>query len=323
MSETIDIGVIGLGVMGQRMLARLAEHAQLRALVAWDPSTVAVAQVRAQYPKLNIAASAEALVASDRLRCMYVASPPASHLEHANRGFDAALAVFCEKPLTVDFAAARATIARIESEKRLAAVNFSLASSPGLATMASAVKDGSIGKLERLEIEVAFEQWPRAWQAAAGRWLGERTEGGFTREVLSHFVFIVQRALGRIKVLGSKPEYPADGRSAERALEARLDAGGLPVTVTGRVGGNVADFNRMTLVGTEGAIEIHDWFGLRHRKGRGEWRPVRTPQENRQIGQRGQLDQLTAMIEKRPHKLPSFAEALAVQETIETLLQGR
>jgi len=214
MSDGIGIGVIGLGVMGQRMLPRLAEHPQLHALVAWDPSDAAVAQVRAQYPLLDIAPSAEALIDSHRLRCLYVASPPASHLEHANRGFDAELAVFCEKPLTVDFVAARATIARIESEKRLAAVNFSLASSPGLATMASAVKDGSIGKLERLEIEVAFEQWPRAWQSAAGRWLGERAEGGFTREVLSHFVFIMQRALGRTKVLGSTPEYPGDGRGA-------------------------------------------------------------------------------------------------------------
>ena len=323
MSEAIDIGVIGLGVMGQRMLARLAEHPQLRPAAAWDPNEAALAQASAQHPQLSVASSAEALIATGGLRCVYIASPPASHLEHANRGLDAGLAVFCEKPLTVDFSAARTTIARIESEKRLAAVNFSLASSPGLAAMATALKDGSLGRLERLEIEVAFERWPRAWQSAAGRWLAERVEGGFTREVISHFVFVMQRALGPAKILGSKPDYPADGRSAERALEARLEAGGVPVTVVGRVGGNVADFNRMTLLGAEGAIELHEWFGLRHRKGRGEWRPVRTPQANRQIGQRSQLEQLVALIEGRPHKLPGFAEALAVQETIEALLQGR
>ncbi len=323
MSERIDIGIIGLGVMGQRMLARLTEHPQLRPAAAWDPNEAAVAQVRAQLPQLPIARSAEALIATDGLRGLYVASPPASHLEHANRGFDAGLAVLCEKPLTVDFAAARTTITRIDAENRSAAVNFSLASSPGLATMTTAVKDGSIGKLERLDIEVAFEQWPRAWQSAAGRWLAERAEGGFTREVISHFVFVMQRALGKAEVLASKPDYPGDGKSAERALEARLESGGIPVTITGRVGGNVADFNRMTLLGSEGAIELHEWFGLRHRKGRGEWRPVRTPLENRQIGQQTQLDQVVAMVEGRAHKLPGFGEALAVQETIEALLQGK
>ena len=34
MSERIAIGVIGLGVMGQRMLARIAEHPRSRALAA-------------------------------------------------------------------------------------------------------------------------------------------------------------------------------------------------------------------------------------------------------------------------------------------------
>ena len=47
MSERKQIGVISLGVMGQRMLARLAEHARARALVAWDPNPAAVAEVRA------------------------------------------------------------------------------------------------------------------------------------------------------------------------------------------------------------------------------------------------------------------------------------
>jgi len=33
MSERNGIGVVGLGVMGQRMLARVAEHPPLRALI--------------------------------------------------------------------------------------------------------------------------------------------------------------------------------------------------------------------------------------------------------------------------------------------------
>ncbi len=45
--------------------------------------------------------------------------------------------------------------------------------------------------------------------------------------------------------------------------------------------------------------------------------------ERKQIGQTGQLDQLAAMIEGRAHTLPDLAEALAVEETIETILKGR
>ena len=323
MSEHKRIGVISLGVMGQRMLARLAEHPRARAIVAWDPNAAAVAEVRKRYPGLGIAATAAEVIAAPGLDCVYIASPPQSHLGYAHQGFDAGLAVFCEKPLTVDFAAGRKAIARIEAERRRAAVNFSLASSPGLAAMQAAARDGSIGEPQRVEIELAFDQWPRTWQAAAGRWLAERAEGGFGREVLSHFVFVLQRALGQAAVEEAKLDYPADGVSSERALTARLKAGGVPVTIEAKVGGSQPDFNRMTLVGSAGAIEIHDWFGLRRRRMVSDWIPVGTAQSNRQVGQSAQLDQLAAMINGHAHTLPGFAEALAVQETIEAILKGR
>ena len=317
-----QIGVISLGVMGQRMLARLVEHPRAQALVAWDPNAAAVAEVRERYPGLRIATTAAEVIGTPGLDCLYVASPPASHLVYAHQGFDAGLAVFCEKPLTVDFAAGRRAIARIETESRRAAVNFSLASSPGLAAMETAFGAGSVGEPKRVEIELAFDQWPRTWQSAAGRWLAERTEGGFSREVLSHFVFVLQRALGRAMVEEAKPDYPADGVSSERALTARLNAGGVPVVIEAKVGGSHPDFNRMTLLGSAGAIEIHDWMGVRRRKKDGAWIAEGTAQGNRQITQVGQLDQVVAMIDGRAHTLPGFAEALAVQETIETILKG-
>lgn len=322
MSERKQIGVISLGVMGQRMLARLAEHPRTCAVVAWDPNPAAVAEVRKRFPELRIAATAADVIATPALACVYIASPPSSHLAYAHQGFDAGLAVFSEKPLSVDFAEGRKAIARIEAERQRNAVNFSLATSPGLAAMQAAIADGSIGKPERVEIELAFDQWPRAWQAVAGRWLAERAEGGFSREVLSHFVFVLQRALGQAKVEQAKPDYPADGVGAERALTARLKAGGIPVTVAACVAGELPDFNRMTLIGSAGALEIHDWFGLRRRSKDGDWIAVGTPQTNRLAGQSGQLDQLVAMIEGRAHTLPDFAEALAVQETIEAVLKG-
>ncbi len=157
----------------------------------------------------------------------------------------------------------------------------------------------------------------------SGRWLAERAEGGFSREVLSHFVFVLQRALGQAAVEEAKPGYPADGVSSERALKARLKAGGVSVTIEAKVGGSHPDFNRMTSVGSAGAIEIRDWFGLRRRRKDGDWIAEGPAQSNRQVGQSVQLDQLAAMIDGHAHTLPSFAEALRVQETIEAILKGR
>lgn len=325
MPEQLNVGLIGLGVMGQRMLARLALHPRLRATRVWDADPAALARTLAAYPGLQPADSAEMLIATPGLHSLYIATPPAPHMALSNRAFDAGLAVFCEKPLTVDFDAARRTIARIAAEGQRAAVNFSLASSPGLAALQAAAQ-GGIGTPQAVQIELAFAAWPRPWQAAAGAWLAERAEGGFTREVLSHFIFVLQRVLGTAQVLRSAPDYPADGRSAETALAARLQAGGVPVqvqaAVTGTGPGAVDDFNRFLLQGSTGAVELRDWFGLQRRQADGPWQAEGDPGALRLRGQADQLDQWVALIEGRPHSLPGFAEALAVQETIESLLAG-
>ena len=326
MSEHLPVGVIGLGVMGQRMLARLAGHARLRATQVWDADPQAVARALAAWPQLQAAASAEALIATPGLRSLYIATPPAAHMALSNRAFDAGLAVFCEKPLTVDFDAARATIARIDHEGLRAAVNFSLASSPGLAALQAAWREGPQGWLgtpQGVEIALAFAAWPRPWQAAAGAWLAERAEGGFTREVLSHFVFVLQRVLGPATVLASRPVYPPDGRGAEQALEARLEAGGLPIRVDARVGGALDDFNRLTLRGSAGELELRDWFGVGRRRHGADWESLGDAAALRARGQDEQLTQWVALIEGRANGLPGFAEALAVQQTIEALLAGR
>ncbi|HEX2009401.1 MAG TPA: hypothetical protein VJN44_00565, partial [Roseateles sp.] len=134
---------------------------------------------------------------------------------------------------------------------------------------------------------------------------------------------VLQRVLGRAEVLESRVDYPADGRSAETGLRARLRADGVPVQIEGRVGPEieVPDRNRMRWSASEGEIELREWFGLtQQRRGEG-WQPLGESEALRGAAQADQLEQWVALIEGRSHSLPGFAEALAVQETIEALLR--
>jgi predicted dehydrogenase len=316
------IGIIGLGIMGQRMLGNLQGHAGFTAAAAWDAAPPAMEWLRRAHPGILPAATATDLAAGADLAAIYIASPPVSHPDYVNLAWDHGKVVFCEKPLAVSIAASQALVRRGEAEQRRAAVNFPLASAPAVRQMAEALADGALGTLQSIDIDVAFAAWPRRWQKA-GDWLAQREEGGFVREVVSHFIFVTQRLAGKLTIVEARPTYPADGRTAETAITARLMAGGVPVTLRGSVGTTeVADHNSVTVTGSKGALRLHDWYGLQRRDG-ATWAKVDLGGPAiRQRSNAMQLDALAGMLEGKPHALPSLAEGLAVQICVEGLLKG-
>lgn len=90
----------------------------------------------------------------------------------------------------------------------------------------------------------------------------------------------------------------------------------------------MADFNRLTMRGTTGEIELRDGFDVCPRRTGSGWELLGLLREADKLRATGQVDEVTwwvAMIEGHPkgqHGLPGFAEALAVQETIEASLPG-
>jgi predicted dehydrogenase len=327
MPDRLNVGVIGLGVMGQRMLERIKAHPRLQVVQVWDANPDTLGLTRALHPELHAAHSAEELIGSPDLHSLYIATPPAAHMALSHAAFDAGLAVLCEKPLTVDFDAARRTVRRIANEGHRAAVNFSLASSLGLATLLDnfgATAPRPLGELRDVSITLEFAAWPRPWQAAAGQWLSMRAEGGFSREVLSHFIFVLQRVLGPAIVWDSKVSYPADGLGAETALKAELRAGDIAVQVSGRVDAAVGvdDRNQMVWRATDGAIVLRNWYGLERLRRGGTVEAIGDTNSLRVAGQALQMDQWVDLIEGRPNSLAGFGEALAVQETVEALLHA-
>jgi predicted dehydrogenase len=192
-----------------------------------------------------------------------------------------------------------------------------MASSPAVAQL-SAWRSGLTP--ESLAIEVAFATWPRGWQQAAASWLAKRAEGGFTREVVSHFLFLTRRQLGPLKLVSAGTTYPA-GDGAETAIHATLTAGGLPVTLQGSVGTTPKDdHNTWTL---NGAIRLRDWSFAERLGADGHWAqaPDALPNEKmRPMVLKGQLAEVAAMTRGEAHRLATLREALEVQEIVEAIL---
>ena len=316
MPTPIALGIIGFGIMGERLLRAALGHAtdHVRVTGVWDPSPGAAARLTAVDAAVPMLASAQAVI--DACECLYVATPPAAHIPLAEQALAAGRAVFLEKPLATDLPAARAVVTRTEGAR--AAVNFPMASSPAVAQL-SAWRTGMTP--ERLAIAVGFATWPRGWQSDAASWLARRAEGGFTREVVSHFLFLTRRQLGPLALIDAATTYPP-GDGSETAIRARLTAGGLPVTLTGDVGITQNDDQNSWVLND--AIRLRDWSYAEKRSTDGAWAaaPDALPNERmRPMVLRVQLAGVAAMTRGEPHPLATLHEALEVQEIVEAILR--
>ncbi len=319
----INLGIIGAGIMGERLARAALEHARdsVRVSGIWDPNAAALARIATDLPEIAQAGSAEALIAA--ADCVYVASPPASHLGHAGQALAAGRSVFCEKPLAVDLSAARAFVAGAVGAR--AAVNFPFASSFAVAQLVEWLPE--IGTPRTLTIDVAFRVWPRPWQADAAGWLDRRAEGGFTREVVSHFLFLSRRLLGPLAMQERLVQFPPGNFStggSEFDIRARLTAGSIPVNLTGNVGNTPKDdHNAWTLRCDHGAIRLRDWAFAERQGDDGKFHgdPNALPNERmRPLVLKRQLEAVAAMHAGRPHPLATLHEALDVQEIVEAIL---
>lgn len=321
MADTrIALGIVGAGIMGERLLGAALSQAGdiIRVAGIWDPSPDAMARIAAAFPDVPRLADAAAVIAASD--CLYVASPPAFHLGHARAALARGKTVFGEKPLAVDVADARAFVAEAGSR---GAVNFPFASSFAVAALQRWIAEGAVGARPRIAVEVAFATWPRSWQQDAAGWLDARPQGGFTREVVSHFLFLSRRLGGSLGGLRATADFPETGRS-ERRIAATLMAGDVPVTLAGSVGTTEKDdHNVWTMEGEKGAVRLCDWSIAERRLPDGTWQrdPDALPNEKvRPLVLRRQIEGVVRLTRGEPFHLATLAEALEVQETVEAIL---
>lgn len=101
------VAIVGLGVMGQRMLANMLKTGGFDPARAWDPSPAACDAARALHPGIEIVADPMAMIAADATDLVYIATPPDNHAEYALAAADAEKPIYCEKPLGTDVEASR------------------------------------------------------------------------------------------------------------------------------------------------------------------------------------------------------------------------
>jgi len=296
------------------MLGSLAGHAAFEAVAGFDLDGDVRAACAEEF-RFEACDSLDGLFARDDLDLVYVATPPASHVDLARRVLESGRPLFLEKPLSVDLASAEELVRIAEAADAPAALNFPFATLPGLKRFERELAAGTAGAPLRAEVTLHFSQWPRTWHKA-GPWLAGDAEGGFLREVFSHFAYLTQRLLAPLEVLHAAVKR--ERGAGETRVVADLRAGDVPVSLMGGAGGAAPDFNRWTLFCESRAYRVEDWSIVSTSDG-GAWE-ILGPEPGETRGAETQLDELAALLRGEASCLPSLREGLDVMRTVEGLL---
>lgn len=304
------------------MLDGVEAHGRFSGTVAWDPSQAACARALRAHPSLELADDTAALVARDDVDVVYLACPPLAHSGHALAALSAGKPVLCEKPLGIDLAESAELVEAADRSGVAHAVNLVLACARPAAMLADALGDGRLGPLAWVDIRLHLPGWATRRYAEAP-WLAERAEGGFVREVATHYVFLCQRLLGPLSLESARLDFPADGVSAERFADVRLRAGDLPITLTGGTVGAGPDINELILRGERAAYRVRELHLLDESDGE-RWKPAFEPPDRPElVTYLLQLDGLAAMLDGCPHPLADFATAFDTQRLVGAIITGR
>jgi myo-inositol 2-dehydrogenase/D-chiro-inositol 1-dehydrogenase len=144
---TVNVGVIGTGMIGQDHIRRITQVLTGGAVVAVnDVDEARAGQVAAGLPGASIHATAQDLIADDHVDAILVASWGPAHEEQVVAAIAAGKPVFCEKPLAPTSAAClRIMDAEMAAGRRLVQVGFMRRYDAGYRAMKAVLDDGGIG----------------------------------------------------------------------------------------------------------------------------------------------------------------------------------
>lgn len=221
MSERTRFGILGYGLHAQYRLLPSFERCEIAELAGLWRRDPAKAQESAQAAGARAFSSAEEMCASPEIDAVFITSPDAVHLEHAEMAFAHGKAVLCEKPLTATVAQADAMLAAAKASGKLFGVAHHYRWAPSVNDMRTRVAAGEIGT-----VRTAHAEFNYGGHNSLRKWITDPTlaAGGPIGDVGVHCIDTLRYVLGE-DVLSVSTLATQDELSGEVEASAVLQLG--------------------------------------------------------------------------------------------------
>ncbi|MFC4353800.1 Gfo/Idh/MocA family protein [Chryseomicrobium palamuruense] len=318
MTNLLKIGIVGTGVMAERMMNSFANHPRLQINGICDVNEERVKELATKFDTVAYTNYQDLLDKQD-LDIVYVAVPPKWHHEVAKAVLTKDIHILCEKPLANSVEEAAELLALSKEKGVVTAMNFPLNYEEGTRAFERLIQDNYVGKLRRVELRMEFPKWPRPRQQNS--WISTREQGGFVFEVAGHLVQQILRTFGPIGDVKADLELAEDPALSETGIMATMQLkSGAPVYFNGIAGtaGTHSQDIELTAYGSEGTVKLSNYAHLTAGKIGEEL--VHIPLEDK-VRTEELIDAFVAAVEGQDAELYDFQVGYDVQVVLEKLRQ--
>jgi 1,5-anhydro-D-fructose reductase (1,5-anhydro-D-mannitol-forming) len=312
MKPKIRIGIIGLGAMGEEFLQAAQSHPDVVIVAAsdLDPSRLETANRHA--PQARLSANAQEVIDSADVDGIIVATPPQAHSRWTIAALKAGKGVLCEKPLAASLADGERMLAVARELGGVNLIHFPFCDRRAVLHMEDVLRTDELGRIAAVEIRLLFPVWPRDFQKNA-RWINSRVEGGFVREVFTHFAYLTDRLLGPLELRSVTMTGPSP-LAAETYTSAEFIANGVNVRLFGAANVAAAETYEWIIYGERASYRLSGWRHLEKYSGE-RWESVQLSGETGT--ERSRLSEFAKAMRGELTRLPGFETGLRIQRIIE------
>lgn len=153
MVKKINIGLVGAGYWGQKLLPKFLAAPQAAVKAVCDIHEGNRAEIQQKFPNIPTTASLDDLLASRDLDAVTIVTPPATHFALAKAALEAGKHVWIEKPLALDLDEGRQLVQLARARKNVLFVDHTFLYDPAVRMIRDLVQRGELGDIYHLFLQ--------------------------------------------------------------------------------------------------------------------------------------------------------------------------
>ena len=174
----LNIAVLGTGLIGSVHAKNVVRHPGAKLAAVYDLN-VEFAERIAASTGTKAAADVAEIFDDPEIRAVVIATPTNTHVEYLQRAAQAHKAIYCEKPIGLDYQEAQQAVEAVRAAGTPAMLGFNRRFDPNHAALREEVKGGTVGNLEIIQMTSRGQNLPPISYLP--------TSGGQLRDQTVHF----------------------------------------------------------------------------------------------------------------------------------------